>query len=209
MDEDTLALSIANPEARPTRSKSSGVWELLQTGAQALLIFMVLSYLTGRFEIHQVSMEPNFHEGQRVVVSRLEMLWPTWLVGVAEAAGEPRAAPVSLQRGQVVVLYRAVEREGDPLIKRVIGLPGDTIELKNGAVYVNGARLDEPYLHGTRTPCLSQCAPLTLGTNQYFVMGDNRPNSLDSRSFGPVPSEQIIGRVVFRYWPLDQFAFYP
>jgi signal peptidase I len=208
MDEETLALSAANPKAQPTRSRWSDVWELLQTAIQALLLFAALSYLTGRFEIHQVSMEPNFHEGQRVVVSRLEMLWPTWLVGVAEAAGEQRAAPVSLQRGQVVVLYRSEQHQGDPLIKRVVGLPGDLIELKDGAVYVNGARLDELYLQGARTPCLNQCAPLTLTPDQYFVMGDNRPNSLDSRSFGPVPSEQIIGRVVLRYWPLDQFAFY-
>lgn len=209
MNEDAPVLTIATPEARPSRRLRSGAWELLQTGVQALLIFLLISYLTGRFEVHQVSMEPSFHEGQRVVVSRLEMLWPNWLVGIAEAAGEERAAPVYLQRGQVVVLYRTAEQAGDPLIKRVIGLPGDTIELRDGAVYRNGNLVDEPYVHGARTPCLNQCAPLTLGPNQYFVMGDNRPNSMDSRSFGPVPGDRIIGRVFLRYWPLREFAFFP
>ncbi|MCL5110736.1 MAG: signal peptidase I [Chloroflexi bacterium] len=201
-------MSLSVPE-QTLKKKPSALLELLRTGLEALAVFLVLTYLTGRFEIHQVSMEPNFHEGQRVVVSRLEMLWPSWLVDIAEAAGEPRPAPVSLQRGQIVVLYRSDDRAGDPLIKRVVGLPGDTLELRDGGVYVNGQRLDEPYLHGLRTPCLTSCTPTTLGDDEYFVMGDNRPNSMDSRSFGSVRGDQIIGRVFLRYWPLNQLALFP
>ncbi len=183
--------------------------DLLLTGAEALLLFLAISLLTGRFEIHQVSMEPNLHAGERVIVSKLERLWPSWLVGKAEAAGEQTASPLSLHRGQIVVLYKSDDRGDDPLIKRVIGLPGETVEIREGKVLIDGELLDEPYLHGRRTQCNRYCTPLTLDADEYFVMGDNRPQSLDSRTFGPVPAGRIVGRVVLRYWPLDQLAFYP
>jgi signal peptidase I len=201
-------LSVSIPEQTPHK-KPSALLELLRTGLEALAVFLILTYLTGRFEIHQVSMEPNFHEGQRVVVSRLEMLWPSWLVDIAEAAGEPSRTPVSLQRGQIIVLYRSDNRTGDPLIKRLVGLPGDTVEIRDGDVYINGQALDEPYLHGLHTPCLSSCTTTRLGDDEYFVMGDNRPNSMDSRSFGAVHGDQIVGRVFLRYWPLNQLALFP
>lgn len=183
--------------------------DFLQTAAEALVLFLVISMLTGRFEIHQVSMEPNLHEGERVIVSKLERLWPSWLVGRAEAASPQGKSPLSLQRGQIVVLYKTTSRSEDPLIKRVIGVPGDTIEIHNGRVFVNGSSIDEPYTFGKQTTCGAYCKPLTLGPEEYWVMGDNRPNSLDSRAFGPVSADQIVGRVVLRYWPLDQLAFYP
>ncbi|MHB1006758.1 MAG: signal peptidase I [Chloroflexota bacterium] len=196
------------PPRRKVLNKKTAI-DFLQTTGEALLLFLVISLLTGRFEIHQVSMEPNLHEGQRVIVSKLEKLWPSWLLGRAEAASQPSTSPVSLQHGQIVVLYKSASHTEDPLIKRVIGLPGDTVEVYDGGVYLNGIKLDEPYLFGRRTTCNSYCAPVTLGSDQYFVMGDNRPNSLDSRTFGPIPADQIVGRVIVRYWPLDQLAFYP
>jgi len=184
--------------------------DLLQMLAEALLLFLIVSVLTGRFEVHQVSMEPNLHEGQRVVVSKLEKLWPTWLISPAEAATEHKGPALGLQHGQIVVLYKSpTDRAEDPLIKRIIALPGETLFIRDDAVYVDGAPLDERYIHGARTSCNSYCSPLTLGADQYFVMGDNRPNSLDSRTFGPISGEQIIGRVILRYWPLNQLAFYP
>ncbi|MHB1133820.1 MAG: signal peptidase I [Chloroflexota bacterium] len=201
---------LANePQSRPPTRRRVIVFEILRTLGEALVIFLLISYLTGRFEVHQLSMEPNFHEGQRVVVSRLEVLWPAWLVRAAEAAGEQREESVALQRGQVVVLYRNADRDGDPLIKRVVGLPGEHIELRDGRVWVDEQPLDEPYLDGVRTTCPTRCEPITLGPGQYYVLGDNRANSLDSRSFGPVPASRILGRVVLRYWPLDQLALYP
>ena len=173
------------------------------------MLFVILSALIGRFEVHQISMEPTFHEGQRVLVSKLDSLWSNIIVRTAHAAESRRSSPFALQRGQVVVFYRTPERNEDALIKRVIGLPGDTIEFRAGHVLVNSAQLDEPYVGGAPTSCLSSCGPLVLGADQYFVLGDNRLNSLDSRSFGPIPADQIVGRVALRYWPLNQIEIFP
>lgn len=181
--------------------------DLLRVIAQALLLFLILSALIGRFEIHQISMEPNFHEGQRVIVSRLDSLWASF-ASTAHAADQRSGSPFAAKRGQIVI-FNPLNHEGDPLIKRVIGTPGDTFEIRDGRVRINGQVIDEPYLHGIETQCSTHCGPTTLGPDMYFVMGDNRPNSLDSRMFGPVPAGEIIGRVVLRYWPPDQIAFYP
>jgi signal peptidase I len=196
------------PQRERPRSRSA-LADLAKTTIQALLLFVVLSALIGRFEIHQISMEPNFHEGQRVLVSKLDSIWSSLFVRTAHAADSRRKSPFALQHGQVVVFFKTAARDEDALIKRVIGLPGDTIELRDGAVLINGARLDEPYINAAQTFCSNYCQPFTLGPDEYFLMGDNRDNSLDSRSFGPVPAGQLVGRVVLRYWPIEQVEFYP
>lgn len=196
---------------QPERNRSlrREIGELLSTAVQMVLLFVVISALIGRFEIHQISMEPNFHEGQRVIVSKLDSIWSNLFVRTAQAAETQTSSPFAPRRGQIVVFYTSPERSGDALIKRVIGLPGDRIELRDGGVMVNGALLDEPYVHGLTTSCNRYCEPFTLGPGQYFLMGDNRLNSMDSRDFGPIPDGQIVGRVVLRYWPLDKLAIYP
>jgi signal peptidase I len=181
----------------------------VQTIVQAVALYLIVAAVFGRFEIRQISMEPNFHEGQRVLVFQLgSTLSPVW-ARTAYAAGEQHAQPFTPARGQVVILYPDAERAQEPLIKRVIGLPGDTVEIREGGVWVNGSRLSEPYLRGKVTNCFGQCGPLTLGPDQYYVMGDNRPNSRDSRSFGPIPGSQIVGWVIVRYWPLNEIEVYP
>jgi len=196
---------------RPSRWKAVGRWALgiVQTVLEAVVLFVIISLLVGRFEIHSVSMEPNLHEGQRVLVNKLDHLWPSWLVGSAEAADGRSVSPFAPHRGQVVVFYQTADRSGTPLVKRVIGLPGETVTLRGGAVFVNGQMLDEPYVNGLRTSCNLYCSPVRLGPDEYFVMGDNRPNSRDSRSLGPVRASQIVGQVIFRYWPLSQMKVYP
>ena len=191
------------PRARST------IADLVKTAIQALLLFVLLSALIGRFEIHQISMEPNFHEGQRVLVSKLDSIWSSLFVRTAHAADSRRKSPFALQRGQVVVFFKTPSRDEDALIKRTIGLPGDTIELRDGAVLINGLPLAETYVNGAPTLCGNYCQPFTLGPDQYFLLGDNRANSLDSRSFGPIPASQLVGRVVLRYWPVDQIEVYP
>jgi signal peptidase I len=112
-----------------------------------------------------------------------------------------------LHRGDVIVFERldeasasAADSDVKDLIKRVIGLPGDVVLARDGVVHVNGTRLDEPYLaEGTRTIKLDQ--PVTVPEGHVFVMGDNRGNSSDSRVFGPVPEENIVGRAFVRIWP--------
>ena len=122
--------------------------------------------------------------------------------------GEQTAA-TAYTRSQVVVLYPAPAHEGIPLIKRVIGVPGDTLTLANEQVTVNGTALVEPYVHGAPTSCAQYCGTVTLAAGQYFVMGDNRTQSYDSRYFGPVNEQDIIGHVILRYWPLNTLEVYP
>ncbi|MEN9933990.1 MAG: hypothetical protein RLZZ387_569 [Chloroflexota bacterium] len=181
--------------------------DVLQTVAQTALLLFIFTALIGRYEIHQTSMEPSFHEGQRVMVSQVGSVLPAWIVDRAHAAGSG-AAPFDLQRGQVVVFHEDPRHRGDALIKRTIGLPGETISIREGVVYINGVRLDEPYAVGIFTDCEVFCE-LTLAPGEYFFMGDNRTVSRDSRSFGPVTADHVIGRVVLRFWPLDQLTYFP
>jgi signal peptidase I len=181
---------------------------IFETIIETILLFCIISSLVGHFEIQQSSMEPSFYEGQRVVVSQLESALPAWVSRTAHATGDRGGAVFGLKRGDVVVFYDTPDRQGIPLIKRVIGVPGDTLTIRSGAVLIDNLAIDEPYVHGLPTSCNRHCGPLTLEADEYFLMGDNRLGSRDSRSFGPVSASQMIGRVILRYWPLDQFGFY-
>lgn len=184
--------------------------DLLRTLVEATIFFLLLTLVMDRFEIHSVSMEPNLHEGQRVIVNKLGRFWPPWLDGKAEAAEDQTSSPFALHRGQVVVFYESDARTGEPLIKRLIGLPGETIQIHDGDVYVDGTQLSEPYVNAAPTACVSYCGgPITLGPDQYFFLGDNRANSRDSRYFGPVPARRIVGPVVVRYWPPNKIGLFP
>lgn len=184
------------------------MFELLQNLMQVLLFFLIFSSLIGRFEIRQSSMEPNFHEGQRVMVSQVGSFWLHHFAHSAEASGGNEQELLGLERGQVVVFFDNAELTGDALIKRLIGVPGDTIEIHDGAVHINGDPLTEPYVNGAFTQCSAYCGPLTLGPDEFFFMGDNRGVSRDSRAFGTIPADQIVGRVIVRFWPLEEVALY-
>lgn len=169
--------------------ESSGfgfVWvvfrELLFVFAPALVMAVVIHlFLAQATVVYGQSMEPVLHDQQRLIVEK-----------VTYRLHEP-------QRGDIVVLTLPFMPE--KLIKRVIGLPGETLEIRDGALYINGALLDEPYIYNN----IRQNQPIrTINQNQYFVMGDNRGNSNDSRAFGSVDRETIIGRAWLRYWPLSQ-----
>jgi signal peptidase I len=135
---------------------------------------------------------------QRVDLQRLSRLIPFWEVK------ERRVAHLfhSPKRGEVIV-FRPPRDPRRSYVKRVIGLPGDRIEIRDGRVYVNGQLQPEPYI--TRRDN-SDYAPIRLGSGQYFVLGDNRRASDDSRDWGPVPAENVIGKVWFVYWPLSKFS---
>ena len=131
-------------------------------------------------------MEPNLHDGEYVIIDRVSyVLHPP-------------------ERGDVIVF---VPPTGDKdYIKRVMGLPGDTVEVHNSQVIVNGKVLDEPYLNA---PTNYTYGPQTIEPGHYFVLGDNRNNSSDSHSWGPIASSTISGRAWFVYWPHTDWGAVP
>lgn len=181
--DDTLKLP------RPRVGQFRAVKEVISTLLFLIAVFTLLQLALPRSEVHGRSMEPTFVEGQRLIISRINYM-----------LGDP-------QRGDIVVFNSPQARDDDPsLIKRVIGLPGELVEIRDRDVYINGERLDEPYI---KEPCTRQCRDRQwqLANDEYFVMGDNRNVSNDSRAFGPIKHSAIIGEALFRYWPLNAIGF--
>jgi signal peptidase I len=167
--------------------KLVGRWllELGETVLPAIVIAVLINlFLAQATRVYGSSMEPNLHTDQRLVVEKLSY-----------HLHEPR-------RGDVVVL-RLPERGPELLIKRVVGLPGETIEIRSGHVTIDGTVLTEPYLSRSTN---GTYGPLVVPGGQVFVMGDNRGASNDSRIFGPVPLERVVGRAWVSYWPIEFFG---
>jgi signal peptidase I len=171
-----------DPAARPSQWDSAKLLlrELIETVVLALLIFLLIRGVIQNFRIEGFSMEPNLHQGQYLIVNKAMYRW----------VHPP-------ERGDIIVFQypRAPDRD---FIKRVIGLPGEKIEIRDGSVYINDVPLDEPYLP---EPTRGNMAPTVTGPDEYFVLGDNRDNSSDSRSWGSLPAESIIGKAWLSYWP--------
>lgn len=179
------------PVRRPRLQQSSWLREAVETVILIGLVYTLVNLATVRFYIEGPSMQPNFYQDQFLIVSRLHYL-----------LGNP-------QRGDIIVFDPPGDDENpnNPLlIKRVIGTPGDVIEIVEGQVSVNGTALDEPYIKEPCTTSTCNDSRWELGANEYFMMGDNRNNSRDSRAFGPIARERIIGEAIIRYWPLPDFG---
>lgn len=162
--------------------------EIVQIAILALVIILITRhFLILPFIVKGASMEPNFHDNEYLIVDEV-----TYRFRVPE-------------RGEIIV-FHPPKNEGQYYIKRVIGLPGERVEVKDGKVtlyndeYPSGITLPEEYLTETTIGRDS----VTLGANQYYVMGDNRDSSLDSRSFGPISKDEIVGRVWIRGLPLEK-----
>jgi len=140
------------------------------------------------------SMNPQLHDGERLLVNKLVYYnWKSVSWG-------------HIERGDVVVFWYPKDPEKS-YVKRVIGLPGDTVELRNGIVFVNGNEMHEAYLDPEYNRSISSFAPRAVENHTYFVMGDNRDNSSDSRVWGLVPEKYIYGKVFFRYWDPSNIGF--
>ncbi len=184
--DGAMAAQLPRPLA-PVRPVSSGptmgqtVRELVETILPAVLIALLIHlFLAQATRVEGYSMEPTLFGHQRLVIEKLSYRFH------------------SPERGDIVVL-RAPGYGQEMLIKRVIGLPGDQIRVQDGEVYVNNVPLDEPYLKSSTRGQVSQTL---VPEDSVFVMGDNRNNSNDSRAFGPVLFEDIVGRAWVRYWPV-------
>ena len=173
----------AGDSDRSSPRKKSPLRELLQLVLIVMLVRLSMDTLLPRYVVDGASMEPTFSTSERVIVDRVTML-----------LGGP-------SRGDVIVLDSP--RQDELLIKRVIGLPGETVTVQAGRVSINGTLLEEPYV---REFCTYPSCDGTweLGPDEYFVLGDNRSHSLDSHSFGPVQRSAIKGVARLRYWPPDE-----
>jgi signal peptidase I len=171
---------VAMEEAPPSGARRI-LLEIIETIVLALVLFMAINFLTARIRVDGSSMEPNFHDGDYVIVNRM-----------AYRLGD-------IQRGDVIVFPYPLHEEDD-YIKRVIGLPGDHVAVYGGVVYVNAEALSEPYIMEKPDTDLAE---VIVPDGYVYVMGDNRNASSDSRSWGPLKIEKIIGKAVFRYWPFS------
>ena len=186
------------PERPPRRSFFKKILhlvrEVLETVVPAVLIALLINlFMAQATRVHGQSMEPNLHTDQRLVVEKLS--YNRYLRQLFSFEGP--------KHGDVVVV-RLPTQGNELLIKRVIGLPGDVIEIHDGQVFVNGQPLDEPYLVGNPSGFYG---PTTVPPLNIFVLGDNRNFSNDSRSFGTIPLRNVVGRAWFSYWPPDQVGF--
>lgn len=201
-------------QSTSAESKKSGsmVREVIETLLLALLIFVAVRAVVLNFRVDGHSMDSALSDNEMLLVNRNAYFsldqdnWFGWIPGVdfdEDDTWYPFGIP---ERGDIVVLNPPNGASADkPYIKRVIGLPGDTIEIRNDHVYINGIELVEPYLDpGTITDnCREICGPIEVSEGSVIVLGDNRDSSEDSRVFGPVPIDNIIGKAWITYWPFD------
>jgi len=150
------------------------------------LALLIIIFLYQPVKVEGTSMAPLLSDQERIFINKFVYHF------------EP------VERGDVVVFWYPLDRSKS-FIKRVIGVPGDTVEIREGHLYLNGNELDEPYVPASYLDGSSYAAR-RLGLDEYFVMGDHRDSSNDSRMFGPVRGEYIYGKAVFAYWPADHFG---
>ncbi|MFQ3536636.1 MAG: signal peptidase I [Aggregatilineales bacterium] len=180
-------VSPDNLAAKPVlRRERMPLHDALEIALLVLLTFVPINLITARAVVEGPSMQPTFYTGDLVLVNRAIYFFS------------------NPQRGDVIVLHNPHGRDGSDLIKRVIGLPNEIVELRDGRVYIDGFLLQEPYI---REFCGVGCSgKWTLSGTQYFVLGDNRPQSYDSHNFGPVERHLIVGQAWIRYYPLSNFT---
>ncbi len=158
---------------------------LLRDLVIALMIAaLVVVFVVQPVKVEGTSMLPRLHDGERIFVNKMVYY------------GFP-----PLDRGDIVVFWYPNDPDKS-YIKRVIGMPGESVQLREGHIFINGRELLEPYLDPQRNVTQGSTQPVQVKPHYYFVMGDNRDNSSDSREWGLVPEKYIYGKALFRYWPL-------
>jgi len=183
-----------------TRRPALGcLFEIVETLVLTLIIFFVIqTFVAQPYKVQQQSMEHTLEPDQYVLVDKLTPRFDTY------------------KRGDIVVFTPPedwVQEDGTPFIKRVIGLGGDTVEVRDGKVFINGTEIDEEYVYASEPGDPPQPTTVpgdehrwVIPTDELFLLGDHRAASADSRTFGPVPAVQVIGRAWLRYWPIDVFG---
>jgi signal peptidase I len=180
------------PETQPPPPSRLATWlpalrELAETILLTLVIFFMIRFAVENYRIEGYSMEPNFHDGQFLLVNKIVYL-----------LHHP-------ERGDVVI-FRYPNNPKKNYIKRMIGLPGEKVQITAGRLYINDALIDEPYPFNHAD---YDWGPVTVGPDEYFVLGDNRPESSDSHSWGMLPAKDMIGKAWVSYWPPQEWGLVP
>lgn len=186
--------------------------EIIETALLAILVFLTVRASVQHYRVEGHSMDPTLEDGEfllvnsllysKIDVQALARWVPSW------NPGEPAERHVfhGPERGDIVILHHPVTGQERDLVKRVIGLPGDTLRIRDGVVYIDGRALIEPYV---KEPWQGDLPEVRIPAGSYFVMGDNRNNSLDSRVFGPVREELIVGKAMASWWPTSKIGRAP
>ncbi len=206
---DQLRTTSPREEDEEVYGVGKFLWEIVKIGLLALVIIIpVRVFFFQPFFVQGASMEPNFHDGEYLIVG--EFGYKETEVGFGGSKLFQVSSFRDLHRGDPVV-FRPPGVTGQYFIKRVIGLPGETVEIKGFRVRIKNVQapagfvLDESgYLLSTVETTGDRA--VTLGSDEYFLLGDNRTASKDSRAFGPVPKNRITGKVLLRAWPFDRFT---
>ena len=181
--------------------------ELIETAILALLIFIALQASVQNFKVEGSSMEPILKDGQYLLVNKLVYfnLSPGDLRRLLPFNRFDRPETLfafhAPRRGEIIIFHFPRDQTRD-FVKRVIGVAGDEVEIRRGTVFVNGRSLEEPYI---THPSEASMSRLIVPPEKFFVLGDNRRASNDSRDWGPVPAENVVGRAWVSYWPLNEF----
>src|ERR671932_1204320 len=187
--EDDRDIEVQRLDDETRRHFWSEARLLLRDLVFALLVAaLFVVFVVQPVKVEGTSMLPRLHDGERIFVNKLIYY---------------HLPPV--ERGDIVVFWYP-DDPSKSYIKRVIGLPGETVQMRAGRIFVNGKELQEPYLENSLNVAGGDEPPTYVKPHYYFVMGDNRDNSSDSRSWGLVPEKYIYGKALFRYWPLSKVS---
>jgi signal peptidase I len=211
-ERDVSTLSEQPPESGS--AVRSMLREMLETLLFTLLIFFLVRSVIQNFKVEGSSMEPNFHTGQYIMVNRMLYVHVD-LNLLKRLFSNEKDLPTRFgylfhlpRRGDVVVFEYPRDTSRD-FIKRIIGLPGETVQIQNNQVLINGVPLAEPYLSEAARGQMGSLPPTVVPPDSVFVMGDNRGNSSDSRSWGALPLNKIVGKAWFIYWPRQYWGLVP
>ncbi|MDP7619957.1 MAG: signal peptidase I [Dehalococcoidia bacterium] len=200
----------AGQSDKPQRRERRFFREVIETVIAAAVLFFIVQAMIQSYQVEGPSMEPNVHNNELLLVNKAVYLTVSrstvdrFLPFIdLESGGDlyPFHAP---RRGEIVVL-RGPDGSTHDFIKRIVAGPGDTLEIRRGSLFINRKAVDEPYI--SQLDLSTTTGPTVMRAGQYYALGDNRPVSLDSRAWGPITEDMIIGKAWFAYWPFEELGF--
>ncbi|MYC08288.1 MAG: signal peptidase I [Chloroflexi bacterium] len=190
----------------------AAIREIIETIILSLLLFIGIQFAVQTYQVEGASMYPTLAQGQYLLVNKV--IYRHLSVGETvnisaqrdDVARGTHIFPFHPPQHGEVVVFNAPNDPTRDFVKRVMGVPGDTVEIRDGRTYINGTRVQEDY---AELDDFDEMEELIVPANSYFVMGDNRRHSNDSRDWGTVPLEHIVGRAWVRYWPPHEIRVFP